>query len=505
MNKLKIKSLAFSNNVFDREILQKKEFIEMVEHLINTIKLLDISDKDEQSISEETIRVLRDFGILRTDENIQDLQGIIGETLLKKLVSEINKLINIDISNIVELKKFCLKLRNEISTDKFKEKYTFVDLFCGAGGLSLGISQAGFQSVLANDVDKTALRTYHFNHPEIEGKNIILDGIENIVGNIKKYIEEDIDLVIGGPPCQGFSNANRQRIIDDPRNNLYKYYVQAIHILKPKAFIMENVRGMEKVAEQVISDVNSQNANYYISYKVLNALNMGIPQNRERLIFIGIRKDISEITENHAKKLLNEIEFKNFKLDNSFFPAIRDLKKVSASRKKNSTKGDKESGYIIDRNLEEEKSEYVKTINNGYENGFIFNHKARYNNDRDIEIFSRMLPGDKSDSPRIVDIMPYKSRSHIFKDKYYKLIPDKYCKAITAHMKFDCNMYIHPFQARGLTPREAARIQSYPDDYFFLGAYTKTFQQIGNSVPPLMGKIIGEEIYNFLKENTTKV
>ena len=209
MNKLKIKSLAFSNNVFDREILQKKEFIEMVEHLINTIKLLDISDKDEQSISEETIRVLRDFGILRTDENIQDLEGIIGETLLKKLVSEINKLINIDISNIVELKKFCLKLRNEISTDKFKEKYTFVDLFCGAGGLSLGISQAGFQSVLANDVDKTALRTYHFNHPEIEGKNIILDGIENIVGNIKKYIEEDIDLVIGGPPCQGFSNANR--------------------------------------------------------------------------------------------------------------------------------------------------------------------------------------------------------------------------------------------------------------------------------------------------------
>ena len=82
MNKLKIKSLTFSNNVFDREILQK-EFIEMVEHLINTIKLLDISDKDEQSISEETIRVLRDFGILRTDENIQDLQGIIGETLLK--------------------------------------------------------------------------------------------------------------------------------------------------------------------------------------------------------------------------------------------------------------------------------------------------------------------------------------------------------------------------------------------------------------------------------------
>ena len=95
-----------------------------------------------------------------------------------------------------------------------------------------------------------------------------------------------------------------------------------------------------------------------------------------------------------------------------------------------------------------------------------------------------MLPGDKSDSPRIVDIMPYKSRSHIFKDKYYKLIPDKYCKAITAHMKFDCNMYIHPFQARGLTPREANLEFSHTQMIIsFLGAYTKTFQQIGNSVP----------------------
>ncbi len=126
------------------------------------------------------------------------------------------------------------------------------------------------------------------------------------------------------------------------------------------------------------------------------------------------------------------------------------------------------------------------------------NHKARYNNDRDIEIFGRMNPVDKSDDPKIADIMPYKSRSNIFKDKYFKLESDKVCKTITAHMKFDCNMYIHPSQARGLTPREAARVQSYPDDYFFRGSYTKTYMQIGNSVPPLLGRAIAQAIREFM-------
>jgi DNA (cytosine-5)-methyltransferase 1 len=137
-------------------------------------------------------------------------------------------------------------------------------------------------------------------------------------------------------------------------------------------------------------------------------------------------------------------------------------------------------------------------INNDVINSLVFNHKARYNNDRDIEIFGRMLPGDKSDSERIADIMPYKSRSNIFKDKYYKLKPNDICKTITAHMKFDCNMYIHPNQARGLTPREAARVQSYPDDYMFCGTYTKTYMQIGNSVPPLMSRIIAKIISKYL-------
>ena len=135
----------------------------------------------------------------------------------------------------------------------------------------------------------------------------------------------------------------------------------------------------------------------------------------------------------------------------------------------------------------------------GKKSALTFNHKARYNNDRDIEIYGRMNPGDKSDDPKIADIMPYKNRNGIFKDKYYKLEGDKICKTITAHMKYDCNMYIHPGQARGLTPREAARVQSYPDDYFFRGPYTKTYMQIGNSVPPLLSRTIAKVIKKYIK------
>ena len=141
---------------------------------------------------------------------------------------------------------------------------------------------------------------------------------------------------------------------------------------------------------------------------------------------------------------------------------------------------------------------YLAMINQNRNCKVTFNHKARFNNDRDIEIYGRLNQGDRSDDPKIADIMPYSRRNGIFKDKYFKLEENKVCKTITAHMKFDCNMYIHPTQARGLTPREAARVQSYPDDYFFRGAYTKTYMQIGNSVPPLLGRAIATVIKKYL-------
>ena len=123
-------------------------------------------------------------------------------------------------------------------------KPTLVDLFCGSGGLSLGLAQSGFRVIFANDIEKAALQSYSFNHPEIPGDQITMGGIENISSHIKDYVNEEVDIVAGGPPCQGFSEANRQRLIDDPRNKLYKYYVESVTALQPKVFVMENVKGM---------------------------------------------------------------------------------------------------------------------------------------------------------------------------------------------------------------------------------------------------------------------
>jgi DNA (cytosine-5)-methyltransferase 1 len=219
-----------------------------------------------------------------------------------------------------------------------------------------------------------------------------------------------------------------------------------------------------------------------------------VPQNRERLIFIGNRVEINN------DELFDEIEGLSEAIPNTVLAdALFGLRELEASRKKNATEVDSEiSGKKIEKKTSVVENDYIQFINQNRNCPIVFNHKARYNNDRDIEIFGRLNQGDRSDDPKIADIMPYSRRNDIFKDKYFKLEENKVCKTITAHMKFDCNMYIHPTQARGLTPREAARVQSYPDDYFFRGAYTKTYMQIGNSVPPLLGRAIAEVIKNYL-------
>ena len=250
---------------------------------------------------------------------------------------------------------------------------------------------------------------------------------------------------------------------------------------------MENVKGMLSAAPQAIEDFKQ--AGYAVSAKVLNAKDYGIPQNRARLIFIGNRigRDNDNVFE-RIEQIGRELQ------PRVLADALYGLKPLKASRIKTATGAESdETGRTIDRGTGLTNS-YIQTINQERSMRIVLNHKARYNNDRDIEIFSRLNPGDRSDDPKIADIMPYARRNGIFKDKYFKLEPNKVCKTITAHMKFDCNMYIHPAQARGLTPREAARIQSYPDDYFFRGAYTKTYMQIGNSVPPMLSRILARAI-----------
>lgn len=380
--------------------------------------------------------------------------------------------------------------RKSVSEDAL----TMVDLFCGAGGLSLGFTQEGFVTSLANDIEECCVDTYAHNHPETPRDHIILGDIREVVENIEELLRfSQPSVVVGGPPCQGFSEANRQRLIDDPRNHLYKSFVEVVRKMQPPFFVMENVKGMMKVANQVIEDFSK--IGYETSAHVLNAKNYGVPQNRERLIYIGNRIGVDN------EKIFEEIFALSETIqDYVLGDALYGMRPLEASRIKNATDRDsEESGYWIEKKRNNDANVYVDYINQGKRYPVCLNHKARYNNDRDIEIFGRLNPGDKSDDPKIADIMPYKSRNDIFKDKYFKLEPDKVCKTITAHMKFDCNMYIHPFEARGLTPREAARVQSYPDDYFFRGSYTKTYMQIGNSVPPLLGRAIAKVIKKYLQ------
>lgn len=375
-----------------------------------------------------------------------------------------------------------------------------IDLFCGAGGLSLGFSQAGFKIIAANEILKDAAETFKLNHPETK---MIVGDIEKISPkeflkktNLKK---EEIDLVIGGPPCQGFSMANRQRLIDDSRNHLYKYFVNFVNEIRPRLFVMENVKGIMSKSKDIIEDFRK--IGYTSDFRLLNARNYGIPQNRERVFFIGMKdsKDgghiIAEIFDSiERKKSNNEVPLKD---------ALWGLRKIKALSKKSTTHLEsKKSGLSEDEIvLEDEPApRYILKINGGITPTKIFNHKSRFNNERDLEIFRRLPQGGKSDHPSIADIMPYKSRSHIFKDKYYKLKEDSVSKTITAHMKFDCNMYIHPWESRGLTPREAARIQSFPDSFKFLGSFTKWYLQIGNAVPPLLAREIAESIKKSLQK-----
>lgn len=371
----------------------------------------------------------------------------------------------------------------------------FVDLFAGCGGLSLGMEKAGFEVAFASDIDPICSETYIKNR-KLEKDKMFVGDIAELNNRFNEFSQsfKNLDLVCGGPPCQGFSMANRQRLINDPRNSLYKEYLVFLQKTKPKFFIMENVKGMLNKIDEILFDIKTYLGNEYdVAFDVFNAKNFGVPQNRERLIVIGNRIDIKTQT------IINNIHKKEKEITKfSLGDAISDLPILEPNRIKNNNKIEcKKTGFTCTEHS------YIKTpfyifINGEKEIDFLYNHKNRYNNDRDIEIFSRLPQGGNSLHESIKDIMPYKSRNNIFKDKYYKLKADDICKTITSHMKFDCNMYIHPTQARGLSPREAARIQTFPDDFVFYGPQNSWYKQIGNAVPVKLAQIIGEEVMKCL-------
>ena len=494
------------------QLTSKDEFLEKI---LIYIRLVEVIAKREHLIadkiispSSDSITEMKDMGIIESDEDLELLSRVLGN-YYSRFVFAIEFFLSHKNLFGSELDKLNNRKRKEIQKrEAATNKPKMVDFFAGAGGLSCGFSQAGYKVCFANDFEDVCVRTYRFNHPELPSASVLKEDIRKIVSNIDDYIHEDIDIVVGGPPCQSFSSANQRRIIDDPRNELYKFYIEAVKKICPKFVLMENVKGMLSVAGQVVEDYKSirikKNGKVYtydVSYRLLNAVNFGVAQSRERLIYLAVRNDIAYSKHVPPEVLFHEIEKAcegnpHYNLQS----ALEYIQPLDAPRVKGMTEVDDEkTGMKIGiNNYDSCGNPYLASINSGRSLAYTFNHKARYCSDVNYEIFKRLGQGEDATNPKIADIMPYSRRNGIFKDKYFKLYADRPCRTITAHLRMDCLSHIHPFQIRSITPREAARVQSFPDDYLFLGAYLKTYMQIGNAVPVLMAKQIANIIKKYI-------
>ena len=383
----------------------------------------------------------------------------------------------------------------------------FADFFSGAGGLSQGLINAGFQPAFVNDNYTNALETFYFNHT-LPLNRFFNGNIKDLVENFSDYKHyfDGVKVICGGPPCQGFSTANRwnfeveeetkeKRFIEDERNVLYKYFVKLLGKIQPDFFIMENVKGMMRVEKQIEQDIRKEtNHEYSFIPLEVDAQNFDIPQSRKRYILVGGKNFM------FIKQIENIIKAKkNGKSKFKLADALYGLPEIGTNPIKLKSELESDAhGYAI-RKMKTQQNEFLKEINGNRKIDYLFNHKSRYNNENDLKIFKTLPEGENSLHPSVQELSNYNNRNHIFKDKYYKLKSHEVSKTITSHMKYDCHMYIHPTQARGLSPREAARIQTFPDDYVFRGSLNDWYQQIGNAVPVKLAEVIASELKKYYK------
>lgn len=370
-----------------------------------------------------------------------------------------------------------------------------IDLFSGCGGMTLGFGWAGFNSVLASDIDENCKKTFATNFPEIpflcgDLSEFTKVEFDKIISN------KEIDVIIGGPPCQGFSlaNKNRNKVSEDPRNKLFYEFVKTINWYNPKSFIMENVKGLLSMESgQVIKQIQNEfeksgKFGYEVRTKVLKASDYGVPQSRERVIIIGIRKDLDLVPEFPSKKYKKEVTVEE---------AISDLPKINAGE------GEEKTSYES-----KPKNEYQQFMRKNSKK--VFNHIAMRHTQRLIDRFKAIQPGknllDVWETHGAVQRGNPNEKSKVkFSQNNLRLIANKPAPTIAA--SFQSN-FIHPFLDRNFTAREGARLQSFPDDFIFEGMRTKMswekglsqYQQIGNAVPPLMAFEIATTLKKVLEK-----
>lgn len=353
------------------------------------------------------------------------------------------------------------------------KKFTVVDLFSGCGGLSKGFLDAGYDVILGVDNDNPSLKTFEANHGSSRVLNADLFD-KKAIKEIKKITGgKKVDVLVGGPPCQGFSLTGT-RNFDDKRNRLYLSFIETVKELKPKAFLIENVPGLVRlydgnVKNEIIKRLG--NLGYTVEWKILCAADFGVPQVRTRVVFVGLLKKYGKFV---FPKPTNTPE--NYV---SSSEAISDLP-------------------ALENVLGQERSEYTKAPLTDYQKKMrknakhLHNHVATKHTDMVKSVIS-LVPegGNYKDLPKGI------GTSRKFNEAWTRYHSKKPSKTIdTGHRN-----HFHYKYNRIPTVRENARLQSFPDDFVFVGTRTQQNRQVGNAVPPILGYYIGRQIMSFLNKN----
>lgn len=347
-----------------------------------------------------------------------------------------------------------------------------IDLFCGAGGLSLGFEQAGFQSVLGVDFNVAALETYQRNRQGVKTFCGDLTDIQLKESIVEFAKNEGVCGILGGPPCQGFSLKGKKLGLEDSRNYLFQEYLHLVEAIEPAFIVMENVKALTNKTNayffNAILDGLSQ-MGFMVSHKVLNAKEYGVPQSRERVFIIAMRKQVFDFDVIEKQKMVTVAD------------AISDLYFL------NSGQGAFEQDYILPAH-----SEYQQNMRRN--NHFLYNHQASNHSAIALQKLV-MIPseGDKSSLPE------YLKGKQQFDTTWGRLKWQQVSPTIDT--RFDtpsngCNS--HPVLHRAITPREAARLQSFPDDFIFYGKKTEICKQIGNAVPPKLAYALAKSLKKYL-------
>ena len=411
----------------------------------------------------------------------------------------------------------------------------YIDLFAGAGGLSEGFTRMGFTPIAHVEMNKDAcdtLRTravfhwlrengkeniyYNYLKSENRDKDFfwkengvpqhVVDSVINkeiskeTLSEIFELIDsilgdKNVDVVIGGPPCQAYSVAGRARknMDGDPRNFLYQYYIKFLKKYRPKMFVFENVPGIlsaknGEYLDKIFKAV--RNAGYELSLptnsqKFLNSKNFGVLQDRKRVIIVGWRKELA-------------LSYPDFEITEPKFKILKDLF-ADLPELKNG------EGTMNAVKYKKPTTEYLKQSKIRGEIDFVTQHIARPNNENDLEIYrmavEEMNQGKRLNYAKLPERLIRHKNTSSFTNRFQVVNGDGISHTVVAHIAMDGHYYIHPDikQNRSITIREAARIQSFPDDYFFEGSRTAVFKQIGNAVPPLMAEKIAKKIKEILK------